>query len=88
MEGCVYQVRWAMDPGRWPWIGEGRPWIREDGLIQEARGKLEKKNWSLVSELGVYFLRPPDLELILLFTVQTGTQLLGPLHFGFPGESL
>lgn len=77
-----------MDPGRWPWIGERQPWIREDGLIQEARGKLEKKNWSLVSELGVYFLHPPDLELILLFTVQTGTQLLGPLHFGFPGESL
>lgn len=77
-----------LDLGRWVWIQEGQQWIREVGLIEEARVKLEKKNWSLASELGVYFLHPPDLELILFFTVQNGTQLLGPLHFGFPGESL
>ena len=44
---------WIQEGGLW--IREGGPWVREDGLIQEAGGKLEKKNWSLASELGVYF---------------------------------
>lgn len=42
----------------------------------------------LASELWLHFSHPPGLEVLLSVTSHNGTQLLGLLHFGFPGESL